>query len=88
MRAYLFALVLTVAVCLPGSVLAAGTVDLNSASPEELTGLNGIGDVLAERIVSYRESHDGFDSVEQLQDVEGIGAKTLETLREEVSVGD
>ena len=88
MRAHLVAFVLAVVCCLPALAFAAGPVDLNRASPEELTSLNGIGSVLAERIVAYREDHGGFDAVGQLQEVDGIGAKTLETLRDEVTVGD
>ncbi|MFP4614322.1 MAG: ComEA family DNA-binding protein [Thiohalorhabdus sp.] len=82
------ALVLGLAVCLPLSGHAGEPLDINEANAEELTALNGVGQVLAERIVAYREDHDGFDSVAELEEVDGIGAKTLESLQEKVTVGD
>lgn len=62
-------------------------INLNSASQEQLQGLNGIGDVLAKRIIEYRKSHDGFSKVQELTKVDGIGAKTLEGIRDRVTVG-
>lgn len=60
----------------------AGGVDLNTASAEVLEALPEIGPELAGRIVAYREAHGGFQSVEELLEVEGVGEKTLEALRE------
>ncbi|KPV41768.1 hypothetical protein AN478_00995 [Thiohalorhabdus denitrificans] len=82
------ALVLGLAACLPVAGQAAEPLDINEANAEELTALNGVGEVLAERIVTYREDNDGFDSVAELEEVNGIGAKTLESLQEGVTVGD
>lgn len=50
-------------------------IDLNAATEEELQKLPGIGPVLAGRIVTYREEHRGFLSVEEIKDVSGIGDK-------------
>jgi competence protein ComEA len=55
---------------------------LAMATVEQLEELDGIGPTLAERIVEYRESHGGFRSLGQLRDVEGIGEKRFESLRE------
>jgi competence protein ComEA len=65
---------------------APGLVNVNSATSEELETLPGIGEVLAAAIVQYREEHGPFTSVDQLEDVSGIGEVTLEELRDLVSV--
>jgi competence ComEA-like helix-hairpin-helix protein len=59
------------------TVLATGSIDVNSASAAELTKLPGIGPALAERIVAYRETHGRFASVGELNAVKGIGDKIL-----------
>ncbi|HEY1274258.1 MAG TPA: ComEA family DNA-binding protein [Thermoleophilaceae bacterium] len=59
-------------------------VSLGSATAEQLDGLDGIGPTLAQRIVEYRQAHGGFSSIDQLGEVEGIGEKRLEALREAV----
>lgn len=56
-------------------------LNINTASTEELQTLPNIGVQMAKRIVAYREQHGKFASVDALQDVKGIGAKTLEKLR-------
>ena len=56
-------------------------VHLNSAAAEELEKLDGVGPSLAARIVAYRTAHGGFRSVDELDEVSGIGPKRLETLR-------
>jgi len=61
-------------------------IDLNTASVEELVRLPGIGEVLAGRIVVYREAHGRFASVEELAAVSGIGPVVLEGFRELVTV--
>lgn len=62
-------------------------VDINSAGVDELMRLPGIGETLARRIVAYREEHGPFGSVGELENVEGIGEKTIARIRELVSVG-
>ena len=62
-------------------------VDLNRADSAELRQLPGIGPVLSEAIISWREEHGGFRTVEELQNVPGIGEKTLAGLRDYVYVG-
>ena len=56
-------------------------VHLNSATAEQLDALDGIGPALAQRIVDYRDAHGGFGSVDELDDVSGIGPVRLESLR-------
>ena len=68
----------------PGAVAA--PVDLNTATPEQLDQLDGIGPGLAGRILEYRKEHGGFGSVEELGQVPGIGEKRMAALREKVRV--
>lgn len=63
-----------------------GRIDLNTATLEELDTLPGIGPVLAQRILDYREEYGGFLSVEEIVHVKGIGEKTLEKLKDLVKV--
>jgi competence protein ComEA len=56
-------------------------VHLNSATAEQFDALDGIGPSLAQRIVDYREAHGGFGSIDELDEVSGIGPKRLESLR-------
>jgi competence protein ComEA len=61
-------------------------ININSASESELETLTGVGPVLAAAILQYRTDHGPFTSVDQLEDVSGIGPATLEALRPEVTV--
>jgi competence protein ComEA len=60
-------------------------VSLATATLEQLDGIDGIGPTLAKRIVEYREQHGGFRSVDELRQVDGIGEKRFESLREAVT---
>jgi competence protein ComEA len=61
-------------------------LDLNTATVEQLDELDGIGPATAKQIVAYREAHGGFGSVEELDQVPGIGETRLAALREKVRV--
>lgn len=61
-------------------------IDINTASASELENLDGVGPVLAARIVSYRDSVGGFKTVEDLLDVPGIGEAKLAAIRDDVVV--
>ena len=65
----------------PDSLLEGEVIDLNTAAPEDLERLPGIGPAKAEAIAAYRAEHGLFQSVDQLTEVSGIGEATLETLR-------
>ncbi|MBB5628732.1 ComEA family DNA-binding protein [Sphaerisporangium krabiense] len=71
----------------PGPIAAQPEViDLNTASAGQLDALPGVGEVLAARIVEYRQAHAGFRSVAQLRDVTGIGDRKFADLRDRVRV--
>ena len=65
---------------------AAGRLNLNTADAQALEKLPGIGPARARLIVEYRTAHGPFRSVDQLQDVQGIGAATFAALRDLVTV--
>jgi competence protein ComEA len=68
-----------------GQLGAAGAkLSLAQASQEQLEELDGIGPTLAKRILEYRDENGGFRSVDELKEVEGIGEKRFESLREAV----
>ena len=61
-------------------------VNLNTATEAELQTISGIGQKRASDIIAYRESNGRFKSVDDLKKVSGIGDKTLEKLKEYVTV--
>jgi competence protein ComEA len=69
-----------------GSGAPVGKVDLNAATVEQLDVLPGVGPVTAQRILEWRTRHGRFARVEQLREVEGIGERRFEQLRELVTV--
>ena len=68
----------------PGSAVPGAKLSLSTATVEQLDALDGIGPTLAQRIVEYRDAHGGFRSIDELREVEGIGEKRFESLREAV----
>lgn len=63
-----------------------GKININIASAEDLTLLDGIGKVLSERIVAYREENGPFQQVEDLLNVKGIGKITLSKIIDYIAV--
>jgi competence protein ComEA len=57
------------------------SISINSASPQELDRLPGVGPATAANIVAYREGNGGFQSIDDLMAVKGIGPKKLEKMR-------
>jgi comEA protein len=62
------------------------TVNINSASLNELTTLPRIGPVIAQRIIDYRNQNGGFTKKDDIKKVRGIGEKTYESLEGLISV--
>lgn len=64
---------------------SATPVNINKAGAEEIaSSLKGIGLKKAKEVVVFREKHGLFKSVEQLRDIKGFGAKTLEKNRQDI----
>jgi len=61
-------------------------VNINTAGVDQLAELPGIGAKTAGAIVSYREEHGSFASIEQLMDVKGIGDKKFEVIRDSITI--
>lgn len=57
------------------------TVELNTATAEELQTLPRVGERTAQRIIEYREEHGGFEKIEDLMNVRGIGERTFLRLK-------
>lgn len=62
-------------------------LDINQADSEALQALPGIGEVLAGRIIAYRDENGPFSSPDQLMNVEGIGEKRLEAILDYITIG-
>jgi competence protein ComEA len=71
---------------LKSQVPVAEKLDLNRATEQDFEALPGIGPVLAERIVEYRQARGAFRDVEQLRLVKGIGKKKFDRIRLLVTV--
>ena len=61
-------------------------ININSASLEELKTLPGIGDTKAKSIIDYRESNGKFNSIEDIQNVKGIGSSLYEKIKNNITV--
>jgi competence protein ComEA len=62
----------------------AAPISLNTATAEQLDALEGVGPATAKKILDWRKDHGGFKSVEDLQQISGIGPKRFEALKDKV----
>jgi competence protein ComEA len=67
--------------------LVFSSIDINTASEKELSGLTGIGASKAKAIIEYRESN-CFKSIYELSKVKGIGKKTIEKNLENITASE
>jgi competence protein ComEA len=65
-----------------GGGATAAPLNLNTATPEQLDQLDGVGPATARKIVAYRQQHGGFRSVSELDQVPGIGPKRMAALKD------
>ena len=79
-------LVLGLTLSLASLAAFAAQINLNTASATQLEALNGIGAAKAEAIVEYRKEQGAFKSVDELANVKGIGLKTVDKNREQMTV--
>jgi competence protein ComEA len=70
----------------PSSQPSGGSVDLNRATLQELDALPGVGPVLAQRILDWRTENGRFTSIEELQEIKGIGERTFAEISKHVRV--
>ena len=61
-------------------------ININTADLEQLKEITGIGNIKAQSIIDYREANGGFKSLEELKNVDGIGDKTFEKIKEQITL--
>jgi competence protein ComEA len=61
-------------------------ISLNTATPEQLDQLDGVGPATAQKILAWRKEHGGFRSIDDLKQIGGIGPKRFEALKDKVRV--
>lgn len=69
------------------TVIITFPISINQADKAEFMALPGIGEVLAQRIVDYRDKNGSFSSPEELLNVEGIGERRLEEIIDMITIG-
>ncbi len=65
-----------------------GKININTAQLYELTCLDGIGETYAQRIIDYRNANGPFADISDIMNVEGIGTKRFEAIKDSITVGD
>ena len=63
-----------------------GKISINDSDLSKLKEIPGIGEVKANSIISYREKNNGFKSIEELKNVDGIGEKTFEKIKDSIKL--
>lgn len=62
-------------------------ININTANAEQIsTSMTGIGESKAKAIVEYRKTHGNFKSIQELENVDGIGLKTVEKNKDKISL--
>ena len=64
-----------------------GKININTATRNELMDLTGVGEVIAGRIIDYRNQHGPFLRIEDIMNVSGIGERRYEAIQDKITVG-
>ena len=64
-----------------------GKININTATRGELMDLSGVGEVIAGRIIDYRDRHGPFRSTDEIMNVSGIGERRYEAIKDSITVG-
>ncbi|MDK7301992.1 ComEA family DNA-binding protein [Aerococcus urinae] len=62
------------------------TININTADASQLQEISGIGEKKAADIIQYRENKGSFQTIEEITEVSGIGDKTFEKIKEQITV--
>jgi len=81
-------LLLILALAFAFAIPAWAAVDINTATQSELQSLNGVGPKKAQAIIDYRKKNGPFKSAADLDKVPGFGAKTVDALKKDITVGN
>ena len=64
-----------------------GKININTADLYDLMRLDGIGETYAQRIIDYRNANGPFTNIEDIKNVEGIGERRFEAIKDSITVG-
>ena len=69
-----------------GAANPGGKININTADIAQLQTITGVGPVTAQKIIDYRTENGRFSSIEDLKNISGIGEKTFEKMKDDVTV--
>ncbi len=61
-------------------------ININTASLEELDKITGVGPIIGQRIIDYRNTNGPFQKIEDIKNVKGIGDVTFEKMKDEITI--
>lgn len=63
-----------------------GLISINTANESELKQIPGVGDIKAKAIIEYREVNNGFKDLDEMKNIDGIGEKTFEKMKDNIKL--